>query len=751
MTQGTRASDQLSYPTDDEALLDIKLSAPPLRAGLVTRAALIDAARARDASVVGVTAPAGYGKSTLLAEWARREERRVGWVSLARLDDDPVLLLHLLASAYERAVPEQAGLAAATAAAIAGGADVRRGAAVVASAMARPAAAYALLVDDLHHVRSPGCDRVLDVLLPAVPRGSQVVVASRGEPPHLAGLRAVGDAVEITERDLALGSGAAAQVLAAAGLPVTPEQAVDVTARVEGWPVGLNLAALVAREVRCPPGELSGADRYVADYLRREVLGPLDPGVQRFLRETAVLDRLHGPLCEAVVEDPRAPEMLLALEASHSFLVLLDRRREWYRYHRLFREFLLDELRRTEPGMTEELHLRAAGWFQAHAAPVQTVEHLLGAGELHRCAVLVAEIGPRVCGEGGAGTVQRWLTRLGDPVVAAHPPLAVVAGRTAAFLGDPVEAGRWAALADEVAPAPAPTEADRRFETARSTLRALLGADGPARMLADAEAAAGPEADPGPWQPLALSARGEALLLAGEPGRALAAFAEATAAGHAAPDLEVVALAEAETAMVDIDAGRWERAAGHVDHALGIVEQRRAGDDVLALLVRAAGARLAIHRSDLAEADRQIARAMRARSAATYALPWLATRGRLHLAKACWARGDRAGAGVLLREIDEVLVRRPDLGTLGDQVAELREATATADGTAPAPEVPLTPAELRLLPYLQTHLRMADIAERLHLSRNTVASEVSAIYRKLGVCSRGEAVHQAQVVGLLAP
>ena len=169
----------------------------------------------------------------------------------------------------------------------------------------------------------------------------------------------------------------------------------------------------------------------------------------------------------------------------------------------------------------------------------------------------------------------------------------------------------------------------------------------------------------------------------------------------------------------------------------------------MSVLAFAAAARLAVHRGDRKEADRQLARAMRARPSCTFVLPWIAVRVRLQLAKVYAALADQATARHLLREVDDILLHRPALGALVDEVSEFRGMLTTSAQLAVSGGPPLTPAELRLLPYLQTHLTFKQIGERLFVSRNTVSSQVGSIYRKLGVSSRSDAVHQATAVGLL--
>jgi LuxR family maltose regulon positive regulatory protein len=279
----------------DQQLLDAKLSAPEKPAGgLVSRAVQIDAARSSGRRFVGVTAPAGYGKSTLLAEWAHRDSRPVAWVSLDRFDDDPAALLTLLAEAFARIEPGAARLprrVTGQAAAVLG-----RGAPLLAAALRRCPRPFVLMLDDLQELRDPACHDVLSVVFAGVPAGSQLVVASRTESQHLPRARAAGDAHTITVSDLALDAAGVRTIFAGTRVLLSPEEAVDLVERTEGWPVGVVLAAAIAEDGGEAPRAVSGDDRYVADYLYRESLVTLPEHLQRFLRRTAVLDAFSAPL-----------------------------------------------------------------------------------------------------------------------------------------------------------------------------------------------------------------------------------------------------------------------------------------------------------------------------------------------------------------------------------------------------------------------------------------------------------------------
>jgi LuxR family transcriptional regulator, maltose regulon positive regulatory protein len=298
----------------DALLLDAKLSVPRLRPGSVSRARLIGAGRASDCRAVAVTAPAGYGKSTLLAEWALAEDRRVAWLSLDRFDDDPTILLALLASAYARVSPDNADLIADVSGV--GVSPLARAAPRLASVLRTTPVPFALMLDDLHELQSPACHDVLSVVISGIPPGSQLVAASRSEQPHLPRLRAAGDALEITGSDLAMDAAGAEQIFAAAQVSLTHERAAAVTERTEGWPVGLYLASVIAGDSDGQVLSVSGDDRYVTDYLYRESLMKLPKSVQRFLRRTAVLDQLCAPLCDAVLEESGGQQRLRSLEAS---------------------------------------------------------------------------------------------------------------------------------------------------------------------------------------------------------------------------------------------------------------------------------------------------------------------------------------------------------------------------------------------------------------------------------------------------
>jgi LuxR family maltose regulon positive regulatory protein len=280
-------------------------------------------------------------------------------------------------------------------------------------------------------------------------------------------------------------------------------------------------------------------------------------------------------------------------------------------------------------------------------------------------------------------------------------------------------------------------------------LRTFMCAAGPEQAMTDATLAVAQEPPWSVWRDQALCLYGEAHLLTGDVDRAGALFAEASAAAARLSNADVLVLSESELALLAMDDGRWSAVAKHLQLALVTVDEHRMHDYPTSVLAFVGAARLSVHRGDLKEANRRLTQAMRARPSCTFVLPYLAVRVRLYLAQVYLALAQRTTARHLLREIDDILLRRPALGVLVDQVSEFRRILTSSGQMGATGGSPLSPAELRLLPYLQTHLTIREIGERLYVSRNTVSSEVASIYRKLGVSSRSEAVEQATMLGLL--
>jgi LuxR family maltose regulon positive regulatory protein len=715
----------------------------------VARTPLVDRLLANAAPVVCVVAPAGYGKTTLLAQWAQHKGPRVGWVSVDQRDNDPAVLLTYLAVALDRIEPIDPSVFRALAGP---GASIVAAAARLAAAVAAMPEPVALVLD---HVELLGNQQSLDAvaeLAAQLPAGSQLLLASRARPPlPVALLRAQGRVVEIGTDELAMDHQEGELLLKDAEVDVSSVDVVELVGRTEGWPVGLYLAALALKaggpQATTGPG-FSGDDRFMADYLWSELLGHLPPERVAFLTRTAVLERMCGPLCDAVLDTTGSSDVLAWLEESNLLLVPLDRHRGWYRYHHLFQELLTAELSRREPELVPQLHTRAAGWCEANDLPELAIDHAQAAGDTDRVARLVWRLALPAYGAGRVDTARRWFGWFEDQgLVGRYPPVAVLGAWLQALVGEPVAAERWADAAERGPVAGTLTDGSTT-QSYLALLRALLCRDGVDRMRADTQAALAELGPTSQWRPTAQLLEGICYLLAGENDRADPILAHAVEVATEAGALPAAAIALAERSLVAMDHQDWTQAATLADQAHGVVRDGRLDNYVASGLVHAVVARTALHRGEVPRAQAQLGRAARLRPLLTYALPYFAVQTLLELGRAYLALDDGAGARVVLRQARDVLRRRPDLGILPSQAEELGGKLDTVRGGTVGVSS-LTTAELRLLPLLSTYLSFREIGERLYVSHHTVKTQAISIYRKLGVSSRGEAIQRARDLGLL--
>ena len=703
------------------------------------------------APVISVAAPAGYGKTTLLAQWAARRGR-VGWVSVDQRDNDPTVLLSYLAAAVDRVEPIDPAVLRTLAAPRASiPATVIPGLVAALSAMTQP---VALVLDHVELLANVQCLDAVAELAVQLPTGSQLALGSRSTPPLPVGLlRAQARLVEIGVNELAMDRLEAALLLSDAGVELSREEVDELVRQTEGWPVGLYVAALARKAGgprRRPGAGFTGHDRLMAEYLRSELLARLPQRTVSFLTRTAVLERMSGPLCDAVLGATESGRVLESLEGLNLLLVPLDRRREWYRYHRLFRDLLRAELERREPELIPVLHARAAAWCETNGRPELAIDHAQAAGDADRVARLVAGLAQSAYASGRVDTARQWLAWFEDQrLIDRYPPVAVQGAWLHALVGQPAAAERWAAAAEhELAAGTLPDGST--VEASVALLRALLCRDGVARMRADAEAALAGLGPGSPWRATALGLQGISYLLDGEADRAdpILAYAVDVATGVGAMPAASAALAQ--RSIVAMERHDWSQASSFAERALEVLRAGHLDDYVMSPLVYAVAARTAVYRGDVPRAREHLARAARLRPLLTSAMPHRAVQALLELARAYLALDDAAGARTALRQARDVLRLRPDLGILPKQADELQATLDTIRAGAPGASS-LTTAELRLLPLLSTHLSFREIGERLHLSRHTVKSQAISVYRKLGVSSRSQAVQRMQQIDLLGP
>jgi LuxR family transcriptional regulator, maltose regulon positive regulatory protein len=610
-----------------------------------------------------------------------------------------------------------------------------------------------LVLDDLHTVANPSCLDVLAALFEYVPAGSQIAIASREEPVlPLARWRAHGSVEEIGVPDLRLDEREAKLLLEAAGVELGVSELSELTERTEGWPAGLYLAAL-SMQAGAPSSAsaagFSGGDRFVSEYFRSELLSRLPAAEAQFLKYTSVLDRMSGGLCDAVLESTRSADTLESLERRNCFVVPLDRQGEWYRYHHLFEQLLRKELEHSEPEILPELNRRAMAWCIANDLPEAAVVYGHAAGEMDAIAGLVDALALPLYNDGRMETLEEWLGWFDDDELRRYPALAVEAAWLRVLTGRPADAERSLARTEGATSTIALSDGSATIEPWIATLRAHMMPNGAEQAVADADLALDQLCPQSGWRPVALVMRGMAQALLGVVGRARKDLAAAVETGLASGSTDVIYVAWAQLALLAANQGGWSEAGERARAAQALVEETGLGDYATSALAHVATARVALHEARPEDARAALTRAHRLRPQLDHGLPWLTIQVGLELVRAHLALAEAGAARTILTETERVLEARPHMGLLIEDARELHERVAATSGSGGAWAMSLTGAELRLLPFLSTHLMFPEIASRLFISRNTVKSEAVSIYRKLGVSSRSEAIERAVEVGLL--
>ena len=426
-----------------DVLLATKLYVPGLRSGFVPRPRLADRLdEGVRRGVVLVCAPAGYGKTILLAEWVRRGQWPVAWLSLDGGDNDPVRFWRHTVAALDRAVPgigERVGPLLGPPAPPSFEPLVT---ALVNELAAEPSADEVLLIlDDYHVIDAHALHESLGFLLEHRPPGLHLVLASRADPPlALPRLRADGQLAELRAAELRFTVDEAAALLRQGAAVVLPDAEVAaLAARTEGWPAGLQLAALSLCQQPDTAGfvaAFTGSHRHVLDYLAEEVLERQSEQVRAFLLATSVLERLSGGLCDAVTGSTGSQGLLEQVERAGLFVLPLDEVRGWWRYHHLFADLLRARLQQEQPGRAAQLHHNAATWCEEHGLTDDAIEHAVAAGEMLWAARLTEQHFDVVFNFRGEGaTIRRWLSVLPADVIKSRPRLLLAQALMAATSG----------------------------------------------------------------------------------------------------------------------------------------------------------------------------------------------------------------------------------------------------------------------------------------------------------------------------
>ncbi len=722
-----------------------RLRPPRSRPGVLERTSLIGRLLAADATLVTIRGGAGYGKSTLAGQWVKADPRSTGWMSLVVGDNDPVVLLRHLARALA-----------------AGGVDTTHVEDLLRSREPRiaeevlPALAsvldncdrpFLVVLDDVHLIDRPDALDALDALAEAVPDGSTLALVGRALPPlRLARRRLSGGVFQLEQVDLAY---TRVDALAVAGqLDQMPQGVVDELVRcTEGWPAGLYLGILALAEHPDPPVVLRGlltADQRVAEYLHEEVLDRLSPEWRTFLLQASVLDRLSGPLCDAVLQRDDSAQVLRSLWESGNLFVLSVDDSGSFRLHDLFAELLLAELRRTDPEAEGPLRRRAATWHDEHGQMDAAVHQALASGDRQFAATMLYRQLFAVIFLGEVATLQRWLDGFPRDEVRSNGLVALSAGWLALTLGQrrALEmhlADARAAHHDGVLP-----DGTVSYEVGLAALEMTASLDGLGEMsrAAGVVRAAGPTGSP--WSGMA--ALFEALAL-GYSGRAdpVEVLERAELESRGMPAVHAVTVAHLGVALCR----RTDRIVGSdlIMQAVAEVREHRLESYSMAAIVHCAHSYSAALNGDRDASLHAAAKAHSVKSSMVHVVARAHIHMGLLLCDAALHRRDLAAAAKELQSVLEFLPSEPE-ALLFVQWAEELEGRLAHLRAAGHP-VELTAAEFRVLQQLPTHRSLVEIGEHLYVSRNTVKTHAQSIYRKLGCQGRSEAVARARGLGLL--
>jgi LuxR family transcriptional regulator, maltose regulon positive regulatory protein len=732
-----------------------KLVPPTPQAGLIARDGLQALLQTGlDAKLCLLDAPAGSGKTSLLAQWcATAGAERVAWVSLDESDNDPTRFWLYVVEALRRAEPDVG--AAALRALRRTSVDHER---VVLPSLLNDlngiGSPLVLVLDDYHLVTDATCHQTVTFFLDHLPASVHLLVATRVDPPlPLAKMRAKGELAELRVAEFQFtGEEAAALLNGAMGLQLAAEDVERLAERTEGWAAGLYLAGLSLRGREDPSAFVAafhGDHRHVADYLAADVLARQPEKIRTFLLRSSILRRLSGPLCDDVLETGGSAALLEELEHSNLFLVPLDDRREWYRYHHLFGELLRLELESREAALVPALHRRAAAWHRRGGDIEEAIYHATAAGEFTGAGALIGAHWLAYWRRGRRATVARWVDGLPEEAIAADPPVAFVAAWIGALSGaSKQECERWLAVLEETGWQGTLPDGISSLAFGAALTRASILFDDVGRALRTAHRAlqlAGPELSPFHW--MAQAALGQALYLSGQSGAARPPLEALVACVSDDRQPYAVINGLAVLSLLAGDDGDDQTATSLASRAMAIADAQGLGAEPLSAIVHMALGRALTRQGHLIQAQEQL----------DWALELVAIDGmavhRAHalllLAAVRHGLGDLPGARALHQQAHELIERLADPGVLPTLLQQSRRMLDSASRRQAKVAAPLTERELAVLRLLPTPLSTREVGRQLHVSVNTVRSQVQAIYRKLQVTSRAEAVTEARQLGLL--
>lgn len=741
----------------EAAIVETKVTRPRLRPEQIARRELLAVLRAGGSRrLTLVAAPPGFGKTTLLAEWAEADAGpAAAWFAVDEDDNDPARFFAYMVAALRVVEPEFGGRAVAAL----GSAGADLGEVVLPlllNDLARLERDVVLVLDDYHLVTNATIHRALAYLIERSPTSFRLVLATREDPPlPLGRLRARGELCEVRAAQLRFSDDETAVFLTdALGLELSPQDIARLQARTEGWPAALYLAALSLRGRADTSGMIerfAGDDRYLVDYLTAELLARQPPEVRSFLLRTSILKRFCGPLCDAVAERENSGALLAELERSNLLLVPLDNRREWYRYHHLFGDLLEHELTASGRDALPVLHRRASEWYREAGLIVDAAHHAIAAGDIDAAARLVARHYAFFVDRGQLATVLRWLELLPEAVAAQDWLLCFAGTVVTAHAGRLDEAERWLELAERAPPLVLDgQEPDGPLALLAAYLRLLRG-DIPGTVAHGRRALASASATDPLWAMGPQMVLASGLWWAGETGEASALVETVTRTARAAgiPAMTVYSLGV--RAAIALDEQDEHTAEALAREATQLMHRADLDEHPWAAMAHVVPGTLLGRCGELEAAVGEIERGMElGRRQAAWQVTVCAF---LALAEVRQRQHQLTAARRLLTQARNLLETLPDPGDgpvrLERTEKALRLRATRERDAASAPYWELSEREIEVLRLLPSRLSQREIAAELYVSFNTIRTHTRVIFQKLGVTSRAEAVTRARELGLL--
>jgi LuxR family maltose regulon positive regulatory protein len=756
----------ISRASATPVLAATKLHIPALRSGHLHRVELVGTLIAQGQSRVALVAAApGSGKTSLLSEWHAdpRERRPFAWISLDTADNDPVRFWDGVFAALQTTVPEIGG--SAQAALHSPGTTVTDQVLPLLindlAELAELAEPVVLVLDDYHLIENREIHGAIGLLVERLPSIAQLVISTRSDPPlPLSRLRARGQLIEIRGGDLRFNVVEAGAFLnEVVGLDLEPDEIARLHERTEGWAAGLQLAGLSLRgreDHRQFIDSFAGDDHHIVEYLGFELLDNEPSELREFMIQTSVLERLSGPLCAAVTGDPDSEWLLRRMERENAFVIALDSRREWYRYHHLFAELLRHELARTRPGLVVELHRRASAWYRDADAIHEAIEHATAAGDFGDAIELITTHWYEFLQRGRQETVASWIDQLPSETVVHDPNLCLTRAWLGVNTGRLDEVDRWIEAAGRAADEQPEAEELPPLESGVASLRAIhryMSGNVSAAVAAGRRALAlerGGAASP--WRPVGCPVLGLSLHWHGEREDAIQTLTEAVRIARANGNHLAAMHASGGLAAIEYERGDAASANARVAEAIALAEEHDLSEHWASSLSLAVHGQLLARSDDPEAADQLLLRAseLARRGVASVEIAY----SLLALSSIRQRLGRRDEAQRIYEEARTAVARCEDPGILDARLARAERQAKLASPpragrTSGRSSDALSDAELSVLRLLRSELSQREIAGELHLSFNTIKTHTRNIYRKLGVAERTEAISRARELSLI--